>query len=237
MGQKPVMSVANENALALQAQGLAKRLGGLQLFSGLNLQVLGGEALVIRGTNGSGKTTLLRMLAGLLDADSGTISLRSGMQILDETDNSGHIHYFGHANALKAAQTTRANLVFWRDYLSEGAGLDHEQNVEAVAERVDAAHLLDLPVLALSAGQKRRVGFARLLLAHRPIWLLDEPTAALDASSSELIEKLVGEHLDGGGLAIAATHLPFLQDRAQTLDMADFKRADETAQVAETLDW
>ncbi|MEO0497336.1 MAG: heme ABC exporter ATP-binding protein CcmA [Pseudomonadota bacterium] len=231
MGQKPVMSVANQNAWTLEAQGLTKRLGGLQLFTNIDLQVLGGEVLVVRGGNGSGKTTLLRILSGLLEPDAGTVCVRMGLEAIEPSEHASEIHYFGHNNALKASQTTRANLQFWRGYLGG------EANVEQIAARMDVAHLLDLPIMALSAGQKRRVGFARLMLAHRPIWLLDEPTAALDAVSSALIETLVEEHLNNGGLAIAATHLPFLQNRARSVDMADFATGTTANQPDNGLDW
>ncbi|MEN0087514.1 MAG: ATP-binding cassette domain-containing protein, partial [Pseudomonadota bacterium] len=139
VGQKPVMNMANDDMVALKAQGLSKRLGGVQLFAGATFEVSGGQALVVRGTNGSGKTTLLRILAGLLEGDEGEVVVHHGSDVLDQADAAEQIHYFGHSNALKTAQTVRANLTFWRDFLSG------EVAIEAVAEQLDIAHLLDLP--------------------------------------------------------------------------------------------
>ncbi|MEO0637664.1 MAG: heme ABC exporter ATP-binding protein CcmA [Pseudomonadota bacterium] len=210
------MNMTSHAGLELRAEGLSKSLGSSHLFEGVTFTVKAGGLLVVRGTNGSGKTTLLRMIAGLLDADEGVVQFNQAESSLKAIDLDAAIHYFGHHNALKTDQSVRANLVFWRDFLG-GTG-----DLNEAATRLDIAHLLDLPVAALSAGQKRRAGFTRLLLAHRPVWLLDEPTSALDQTSTGIMEGLVSQHLQAGGLAVAATHLPFLDDQATTLELSSF---------------
>lgn len=189
--------------MKLIANDLSCRRGDFPVFAGVGFMVSDGEALQLTGNNGSGKSSLLRLLCGLLDPEAGTIDLE-GAPV--DSDIAEQCHYLGHDNALKGAMTALANLEFWRDTFGR-TGLDPF----AALKVVGLTRIADLPAAYLSAGQKRRVALARLLVSVRPIWLLDEPTAALDAASEALLGRLVTEHLGTGGMAIAATHmtLPF----------------------------
>jgi heme exporter protein A len=185
--------------LSLQAHDLALARGGRRLAQGLSFTLKGGEALLVTGPNGAGKSTLLRVLAGLLAPASGALSLEgAGVEAPGLA-----AHYLGHAEALKGALTAQENLEFWSAMLKMGdPGLDPQ----AALVRVALSHAPDIPVSYLSAGQRRRVGIARLLVAPRPLWLLDEPTTALDAASQARLAALMKEHLALGGLIVAATH-------------------------------
>jgi heme exporter protein A len=186
--------------MRLRASNVAVERGARVLFSGLSFSLSGGEALVVVGPNGAGKTSLLRAVGGLLALSAGDVSFEGG----DGVESAGEAaHYLGHADALKAALTARENLEFWAAMLGQG-GLSPR---DALA-RVGLAHVLDFPISTLSAGQKRRVAFARLLVATRPLWLLDEPLTALDAGAQDTVVEIMREHLAGGGLLIAATHAP-----------------------------
>jgi len=174
--------------------------GGREVFSGLDFAVAGGEALAVTGRNGSGKTSLLRLVAGLLAPGGGSIAIEGGDAELTLPEQA---HYLGHRDAQKPALSVMENLEFWRDFLG-GEAADSADCLD----RVGLAHALDLPAAYLSAGQRRRLALARLLAVRRPIWLLDEPTTALDASGQTMFAGLMRDHLDRGGLIIAATHGP-----------------------------
>jgi len=192
--------------MRLTAQNLSLERGGRRLFAGVSFALEAGEALVVTGPNGAGKSSLLRAIAGFLPLSEGAVSCE-GTASREEA-----IHYLGHLDALKGALTAAENLAFWGAVLG-GGGLP-----AAVAlARLGLAHVADLPVRALSAGQKRRVALARLLVAHRPLWLLDEPTTALDAAAQGRFAELVNAHLGEGGLVVAATHAPLGLDAARTL--------------------
>jgi heme exporter protein A len=184
----------------LLVENLALVRGTRRLAQGLSFALESGQALSITGPNGAGKSTLLRVLAGLLAPAAGTVSL-SGV---DPQEMAQQIHYAGHAEALKNALTARENLQFWSALLGGPAGLTPQQALE----RVNLAHLPDLPVSYLSAGQRRRVALARLLVAPRPLWLMDEPSTALDTAAQARLAELMEAHLSGGGLIVAATHSP-----------------------------
>jgi heme exporter protein A len=182
-------------------ENLACRRGGRLVFEGLSFQIGSGEALVVTGRNGAGKSTLLAALAGAITPSAGRITTEGNGS--DDTPLVERLHAVGHRDGLKAVLTARENLAFCRDLFGNPA-LDPE----GALERVGLAHAVDLPVAYLSAGQRRRVALARLLVAHRPLWLLDEPTAALDTRSQATLLTLMQEHVAGGGLIIAATHAP-----------------------------
>jgi len=148
--------------------------GGRTLFSELSFAIEGGEALLLLGPNGAGKTTLIRMIVGLLAPTAGRISLDGGDA---ELNLSEQCHYVGHLNALKSSLTVGENASFWCRFLG---GAPRPDRVETALAGFGLAHLRDIPAAYLSAGQKRRLGLARVLLAERPIWLLDEPTVSLD---------------------------------------------------------
>jgi heme exporter protein A len=186
--------------------------GGRQVFSGLSFEAASGEALAVVGPNGSGKTSLLRLIAGLLAPARGSITLEGGESELTLAEQS---HYLGHRDALKPALSVLENLRFWRDFL--GGEISNSAESLAIVELDHAAHL---PAAYLSAGQRRRLSIARLLTVKRTVWLLDEPTNALDTAGQKLFATLMGDHLARGGLIIAATHAP-LGITTRTLRVGD----------------
>ena len=197
--------------LRIEAENLACRRSGRLIFAGLSFALGPGEALIVTGRNGAGKSTLLTLLAGSLRPDEGVIRLEgAGDRTLAES-----LHFVGHRDALKSALTAQENLAFARDLLGDRGLAPH-----AALEAVGLEHAARLPVAYLSAGQRRRVALARLLVARRPLWLLDEPTAALDAASQETLVALMRQHLENGGLIVAATHaaLPIAGARELALE-------------------
>ncbi|MDR3373554.1 MAG: heme ABC exporter ATP-binding protein CcmA [Ancalomicrobiaceae bacterium] len=186
--------------MRLAIESLSVERGGRLVIAGLTVAAKAGTALVVTGPNGAGKSTLIRTIAGLLPLAAGSIRLEGGDPELTVAEQC---HYFGHQDGLKTALTVKENLAFWRDFYGRPA-----LSVIEALEVVGLEHLSELPAAYLSAGQRRRLSFARLLISHRPIWLLDEPTSALDAGSEVRLIDCVNDHLVSGGLVIAATHAP-----------------------------
>ena len=197
--------------------------GTRTIISDLSLTVAAGQAVLLTGVNGAGKTTLIRAIAGLLAPSGGRIALEGAdfEGASDDRELAQHCHYVGHVNALKASLTVAENLAFWADYLADGQGPGkHSRTVlDGVLQQLNLEALADIPTAYLSAGQKRRVGLARILMAKRPIWLLDEPTVSLDTASVEIVARLVNEHVASGGLALIATHLPLALTAPRTLHL------------------
>lgn len=197
--------------MRLSGRQLACIRGGREVFAGLDFTADAGEALVVTGRNGAGKTTLLRILAGLLMPAAGEIVLDGGDRDLGLPEQA---HYLGHRDALKPSLSVAENLQFWSAYLG-----DKPEQMAAALQAVGLSDLAALPAGYLSAGQRRRLSIARLLAAPRPIWLLDEPTAALDTAAQGRLADLMRSHLAGGGLIVAATHGPLGLDGVKELRM------------------
>ncbi len=191
--------------MQLSVSDLTVTRGGIPVLEGVSFQLNAGEALVLRGPNGSGKTTLLRTIAGLQPALRGKIGLDP------ET-----MAYAAHADGLKATLSVEENLGFWAQVFGTGG----------ISDAIDAFDLNPLRgrmAGALSAGQKRRLGLARLLVTGRPVWVLDEPTVSLDAVAVGQFAQAVRTHLAGGGLALLATHIDLGLSEAKVLDIGPFR--------------
>jgi heme exporter protein A len=186
--------------MRLIAEGLTCVRGDRQVFAGVSFAVAAGEALAVTGRNGAGKSSLLRLVAGLIAPAGGTLALEGGDS---EATIGEQAHYLGHLDALKPSLTVLENLEFWTKVLGAGAPPAPDS-----LEAVGIGALGGLPAGYLSAGQKRRLSLARLLSVKRPLWLLDEPTAALDVAAQAMFAGLVRTHLAGGGLVLVATHQP-----------------------------
>ncbi len=191
--------------MEIRVENLACARGGVPLLDALSLSVQPGQALILRGPNGCGKTTLLRTLAGLQPALAGSISLPPDA-----------IAYAAHADGLKSTLSVRENLAFWAAVYGSGG-------VDAAVARMNLSALADRAAQNLSAGQKRRLGLARLLVTGRPVWMLDEPTVSLDAASVALFADVVRGHLAAGGMALIATHIDLGLPEAQVLDLGPFR--------------
>lgn len=200
--------------MQLIAEQLVIDRGGRTIVDRLSFAVSSGEALLLTGPNGAGKTTLLRGLAGFLPLQFGSIRLDGGDP---DKSISEQAHVIGHANAVKPTLTVRENVVFWARYLMDDDAV--ENRVAAALTHFQLDDLEDYPAGYLSAGQKRRLGLARLFAAIRPIWLLDEPTVSLDTASVGLLAVAVNEHTKNGGMVIAATHLPLGIERTKELQL------------------
>lgn len=203
----------------LRVDNLAVTRGGLPVLEGLSFTLTAGHALVLRGPNGIGKTTLLRTLAGLQPALAGTISMPP------ET-----MAYAAHSDGLKATLSVAENLHFWASVYGTGS-------IDAALDQMNLRQLATRAANSLSAGQKRRLGLARLLVTGRPVWVLDEPTVSLDAASVALFGEAVRAHLASGGAALMATHIDLGLDEASVLDLAPFKaRAPEEGGITGAFD-
>lgn len=190
--------------MVLEVKNLAISRGGVTVLEGLNFCLNAGQALILRGPNGSGKTTLLRTLAGLQPPVTGEI----------KTDPES-IAYAAHADGLKPTLSVRENLEFWSSVFGTSS-------IAPAVEAFTLDTLLDRPAGALSAGQKRRLGLARLLVTGRPVWMLDEPTVSLDKNSVERFAETIRAHLAQGGSALLATHIDLGFD-ADIFDVTPFK--------------
>ncbi len=204
--------------MRLAIEHLVVDRGARRIVDGLSFAVVAGDALVLVGPNGAGKTTVIRTVAGLIGAAGGTIALEGGDA---DKELPAQAHYIGHLNALKPSLTVEENLRFWADYLGAGAAASIDEALAAF----DLEPLASIPAGYLSAGQKRRACLARLIATPRPLWLLDEPTVSLDAASVRLLAECVAQHLAGGGLVLAATHIPLGLARERRLELSAARSA------------
>jgi heme exporter protein A len=200
--------------MRLIAENLSGERGGHTVFSGVEFSLGAGDALLVTGPNGSGKSTLLRVVAGLLPAAGGSVRLEGGGESFPTVASAAH--YLGHLNAMKPTLTVAENLSFWRDFCG-----DADVSVAEALETVGLGGIGHLPFGYLSTGQKRRASIARLLVSRRPLWLLDEPSAGLDAESERRFSALMEKHRAGGGMVLAATHLPLGIGGAAELRMGE----------------
>lgn len=193
----------------LRLSGLAVSRGGRPVLEGLELAVAAGEAVILRGPNGIGKTSLLRVIAGLAPALAGRIALAP--------DSAA---YAAHADGVKAQLTAAENLRFWARVFDHP---DPEAGATAALAALDLAGLAERAAQDLSAGQRRRLGLARLLVTGRALWLLDEPTVSLDAGSVARFADLLRGHLAAGGAALIATHIDLGLAEARIIDLARWR--------------
>lgn len=196
------------------AENLAVRRGEDLIFNEVSFDLVEGDALTVTGPNGVGKSTLLRGLAGLLSFEVGAFKIDEGK----ESDKELHeyCHYIGHENAMKSELSVLDNMRFWQEQMGVS---NLSLSPEEAADSFGLLHTLDLPFGFLSQGQRRRIALTKLFVSHRPLWLMDEPTAALDKASCDAFDRLVDRFIQSGGIVIAATHVPLGFKQTKALEM------------------
>jgi heme exporter protein A len=203
-----------DDPLSFAAEGIACRRGGRLLFAELHFAIQAGDLLLVRGANGSGKSSLLRLLAALLPPAGGRLLWGGRPMEGDRAAHRARLHLLGTANALKPALTVRENLAATRGLLGGRGGIRN------ALDSLGLLPLHDLPARFLSTGQRRRAALARLLVAPRPLWLLDEPEAGLDRAGRETLHELARAQRSAGGLVIVATHLDEAWEPSHLLDLS-----------------
>ena len=198
---------ADFEAARVRADGVALSRGGRMLVTDLSFTASPGDALVITGPNGSGKTTLLRAIGGFIQPDAGFITVQP-------TERT-RIAWLGHADGLKPAESVSDALRFWAELNGVAP-----RSVEPVMRRMAVAHLAARPCGTLSAGQRRRTAITRLALSNCGLWILDEPTAPLDARSRDRLTDLISDFRKAGGAVIATTHADLDWPEETRLDLA-----------------
>src|SRR5271168_1362400 len=205
--------------MRLSAWDLTIERGGRRLFAGLSFVADQGVGLIVTGPNGAGTSSLLRALCGFLPLEAGGFALEGGDA---ERTVGEQAHYLGHADGVKGALTAGENLAFAAAMLG---GVSSRSAQLAALAGLGLSHVIDFPARLLSAGQRRRVALARLLVAERPLWLLDEPTTALDVAAQTALAAIMQRHLKGGGILVAAVHAPLGLDGAQELRLGATREA------------
>jgi heme exporter protein A len=185
-----------------KAQKIGFKRNHSSIFENVEIDLQTGEGLVVRGANGSGKSTLLRVLAGFLESSAGNIQWNK--QTIKNTQSfANQMHYLGHQNGLRNALSVYENLHWYATFAGEEI---NTAKIQGVLDRLQLAKFWNLRAEKLSAGQARRLAIARLMLVQKPLWILDEPSAALDTQSLELLHNLIAEHISKTGIVIIATH-------------------------------
>jgi heme exporter protein A len=188
----------------LHVLNLSVARGGMTLLSRVDFALNAGQILVLRGANGLGKTSLLRCIAGLQNPVEGQITA-------PET-----VAYSGHADGLKGQMTVLENLAFW-------SSIYHGPSPEVALDAYDLHALADRPAANLSAGQKRRLGLARMQVSGCALWVMDEPTVSLDADNVALFCAALDRHVQSGGAAVITSHIDLVIASARLLDLTRFK--------------
>lgn len=191
--------------MALNIEKISLKRGNRLLIKDLSFSLKKGESLLVTGPNGVGKTTLIRSIAGFLDPEKGKISYQAEAKTTNQDDEETrreHIHYIGHKNGIRTSLTVLENLEFWKSFFAS------ETDLKEIIKTYYLESLINIPAGYLSAGQKRRLGLARLSIVKRAIWLLDEPTVSLDEMSANIVATAASNHLKNGGILVAATHIP-----------------------------
>ena len=200
----------------LEIQAVAAFRGDHLVFEDVSFRLDTGDALLLLGPNGSGKTTLLRLIAGLMPRAAGEVLWDGRDALADMAVHGRRLAYLGHQDALKLGLTPAENLAFW----ARGPARMRQEAILVALEAVGLADLAQLPARMLSAGQRRRVAIARLLVTAAPLWLLDEPTTALDTAAVARLGALAAAHREAGGMVIAATHLDLPLPGAAALSLS-----------------
>lgn len=208
--------------ICLKVENLALQRGERLLVRNLSFELNAGDAIELRGANGTGKTTLLRAIAGLHTQKFGEIILSGN----DDFENKDYLMFLGHSDAIKSNETIKHQLKFWADFF--GASQDI---IDKSVARLNIERILPLMGANLSAGQRRRVAIVRLLIAGRPLWLLDEPFAPLDNLGRKILGEILDEHRNSGGMIIAAVHDAPLGRKMNLLDLKEFAPKNVSAEL------
>lgn len=188
----------SQSDILIEGKSLSCHRGARLVFADLDFTMKSGMAMMVRGANGAGKTTLLRVIAGLLPLSGGS---------LKRPETASLYHYLGHQNALKKQKTVKEILSFWAEFHGNGAS---RISTTDILEAAGIGGLADMKTAALSSGQQRRLALTRLIVAPRPIWLLDEPLTGLDDNGKDWLTDMAQAHLEQKGLIIAASHEPLV---------------------------
>lgn len=213
------MTDAAPSLSTFSGHGLACVRSERVVFTALDFDLAAGDALVLLGPNGSGKSSLLRVMAGLLREAAGELRWDGVPTSADREAHAARTHYVGHHDAVKPVLSVLENVLFWARLHDPATAAGR---AEAALARLRLDHLSGMPGKLLSAGQKRRLNLARLLAAPSQLWLLDEPTVALDRASVKTLEQVIAEHRAGGGMVVVSTHLDIDLPGGRELHMDEF---------------
>ncbi len=200
---------------AFTAWDIACVRGGRVLFSALGFSLRPGGLLILAGPNGIGKSSLLRILAGLLPPEAGEVTY---------PEETTRLAYLGHTDGLKPLATVGEILAFWGDVTGGGDAGARSQVMDEALDAFDLGALVTVPCRYLSEGQRRRVALARVTAMDAPVWLLDEPTTALDDANTQAFERALDLYRAAGGMAVIATHATIESDGTETLEIARFAK-------------